>query len=111
MAFDHDAERLNGIYDFGDSGFGDLHKEFVPPSWISPDFVERLAKDYERLTGQRDRSATGQADLRRAAIVGARRICGGSGASGSDGEVGRGMGRISGDVMRVARMERSKMRG
>lgn len=52
MAFDHDAECLNGIYDFGDSGFGDLHKEFVPPSWISPDFVERLANDYERLTGR-----------------------------------------------------------
>jgi aminoglycoside phosphotransferase (APT) family kinase protein len=52
MAFDRDAERLTGIYDFGDSGFGDLHKEFVPPSWISPDFVERLAKDYEQLTGR-----------------------------------------------------------
>lgn len=43
MAFDHDAGRLNGIYDFGDSGFGDLHREFIHPSWISPDFVERLA--------------------------------------------------------------------
>jgi aminoglycoside phosphotransferase (APT) family kinase protein len=52
MAFDHDAARLNGIFDFGDSGFGDLHKEFVPPSWISSDFVERLAKDYEQLTGR-----------------------------------------------------------
>ena len=52
MAFDHDAELLNGIYDFGDSGFGDLHKEFIQPSWIAPDFVERLAIEYERLTGR-----------------------------------------------------------
>ena len=52
MAFDHEAERLNGIYDFGDSGFGDLHKEFIQPSWIAPDFVERLAGEYERLTGR-----------------------------------------------------------
>lgn len=52
MAFDHSARRLNGIFDFGDSGFGDLHKEFIQPSWISPDFVERLARDYERLTGR-----------------------------------------------------------
>ena len=52
MAFDHNAERLNGIYDFGDSGFGDLHKEFIQPSWVAPDFVERLAEEYERLTGR-----------------------------------------------------------
>jgi aminoglycoside phosphotransferase (APT) family kinase protein len=52
MAFDHEAARLNGIYDFGDSGFGDLHKEFIQPSWISPDFVERLAREYERLTAR-----------------------------------------------------------
>lgn len=52
MAFDHAAQRLNGIYDFGDSGFGDLHKEFIQPSWISADFVDRLAKEYERLTAR-----------------------------------------------------------
>lgn len=29
MAFDHDSNRLNGIYDFADSGFGQLHQDFI----------------------------------------------------------------------------------
>jgi len=62
MAFDHSEQRLNGIYDFGDSGFGDLHKEFIHPSWIAPDFVERLAMEYERLTGR-------VIDLRRVKLI------------------------------------------
>lgn len=50
MAFDHAAQRLNGVFDFGDSGFGPLHMEFVQPGWISRDHVERVVTEYERLT-------------------------------------------------------------
>ncbi len=67
-AFDHAQERLNGVFDFGDSGFGDLHKEFIQPSWISPDFVESLVAAYARLTGH-------SIDLWRVALIsGALRI-------------------------------------
>jgi hypothetical protein len=52
MAFDHTAGRLNGIYDFGDSGFGDLHQEFMHPNWISPDLTDRIVTEYEALTGR-----------------------------------------------------------
>ena len=52
MAFDHETQALNGIYDFGDSGFGELHREFVQPALISPDFARRLADAYEAGTGR-----------------------------------------------------------
>jgi aminoglycoside phosphotransferase (APT) family kinase protein len=52
MAFDHDAQRLNGIYDFGDSGFGDLHQEFIYSNFISRDLTARIDAEYEALTGQ-----------------------------------------------------------
>jgi Ser/Thr protein kinase RdoA (MazF antagonist) len=52
MAFDHKEQRLNGVFDFGDSGFGPLHMEFVQSSWISRDHVERVVTGYERLTGR-----------------------------------------------------------
>jgi hypothetical protein len=52
MAFDHAAGRLNGIYDFGDSGFGPLHHEFIHINWISPDLAERVIAEYETLTGR-----------------------------------------------------------
>jgi hypothetical protein len=52
MAFDHANNRLNGIYDFADSGFGPLHQEFVQPNWISPDHTARIADEYRRLTGR-----------------------------------------------------------
>lgn len=52
MAFDHAANRLNGIYDFADSGFGPLHREFVYPNWISPELTARIATEYEALTGR-----------------------------------------------------------
>jgi hypothetical protein len=52
MAFDHARGRLNGIYDFADSGFGPLHQEFVQPNWISPDHTARVADKYQRLTGR-----------------------------------------------------------
>jgi len=52
MAFDHATGRLNGVYDFGDSGFGPLHREFVYPAWISFDLTARIAERYARMTGR-----------------------------------------------------------
>lgn len=52
MAFDHAAGRLNGIYDFADSGFGPLHQEFIHPNWISPDLTERIIAEYLTVTGR-----------------------------------------------------------
>ncbi len=52
MAFDHAASRLNGIYDFADSGFGPLHQDFIYSNFISPDLTARIIEGYERLTGR-----------------------------------------------------------
>jgi aminoglycoside phosphotransferase (APT) family kinase protein len=51
MAFDHASNRLNGIYDFGDSGFGPLHQEFIYTNFIARDLTERIIAEYELLTG------------------------------------------------------------
>ncbi len=51
MAFDHGRQRLNGIYDFADSGIGPLHQEFVYSGFVSPELTARLAAAYEALTG------------------------------------------------------------
>jgi len=58
MAFDHEAGRLNGVYDFADSGIGPLHQDFIYSSMISADLTERIIAAYEALTGhsiERDR--------------------------------------------------------
>jgi aminoglycoside phosphotransferase (APT) family kinase protein len=52
MAFDHESHRLNGVYDFGDSGFGPLHQEFVYPSLVSGDLTARIIDHYEPLAGR-----------------------------------------------------------
>ena len=52
MAFDHTANRLNGIYDFSNSGFGPLHQEFIYPNWIAPDLTARIVCEYAALTGR-----------------------------------------------------------
>ncbi|WP_395448375.1 phosphotransferase family protein [Aminobacter sp. UC22_36] len=52
MAFDHSAQRLNGIYDFADSGFGDLQQEFIYSNFIAPDLTARIVAAYEMLTGR-----------------------------------------------------------
>lgn len=52
MAFDHAQGRLNGIYDFGDAGFGPLHQEFIYSNFIARDLTERLVTRYESLTGR-----------------------------------------------------------
>lgn len=52
MAFDHRDQRLNGVYDFADSGFGPLHQDFIYSSFISPDLTARIIDGYEALTGR-----------------------------------------------------------
>jgi aminoglycoside phosphotransferase (APT) family kinase protein len=51
MAFDPQAQRLNGVYDFGDSGFGPLQQEFIYANMIAPDLAARIIGRYETLTG------------------------------------------------------------
>mgnify|MGYP003576710272 CR=1 FL=1 len=51
MAFDHAAMKLNGIFDFADSGFGDLHREFIYTDFISRDLTLRVIAAYEKLSG------------------------------------------------------------
>ena len=51
MAFDHERQRLNGVYDFADSGFGPLHQEFIYSNWIARDLTERIVAEYEALSG------------------------------------------------------------
>ncbi|MBN0217560.1 phosphotransferase, partial [Pseudomonas aeruginosa] len=34
MAFDSEAGRLNGVYDFADAGIGPLHQEFIYSAFI-----------------------------------------------------------------------------
>lgn len=52
LAFDHAQGRLNGVYDFGDSGFGPLHQEFVYANLVSPDLAARVIDAYEARTGR-----------------------------------------------------------
>lgn len=53
MAFDHAAGRLNGLYDFADSGIGPLHQDFLYSSFISPDLTARIIASYERHSARR----------------------------------------------------------
>lgn len=52
MAFDPVDQVLNGIYDFSDSGFGELHQEFIYTSFISTELTARIINQYEQLTGR-----------------------------------------------------------
>ena len=52
MAFDPDQQKLNGIYDFADSGFGDRHVEFIYTSFISLDLTARVIAAYPRHSGR-----------------------------------------------------------
>jgi len=53
MAFDPATRRLNGVYDFADSGFGPLHRDFIYSTFVSPDLTARIVGEYETLTGRR----------------------------------------------------------
>lgn len=52
MAFDHARQRINGVYDFADSGFGPLHQDFIHSAFISPELPRMIADRYARLTGK-----------------------------------------------------------
>jgi hypothetical protein len=52
MAFDHDAQHLNGVFDFGDSGIQSLHREFIYTNFISSDLTARIIDAYEVRTGK-----------------------------------------------------------
>jgi aminoglycoside phosphotransferase (APT) family kinase protein len=52
MAFDHAAQTLNGVYDFADSGFGDLSQDFIYSDLISPDLTDRIIARYAGHTGR-----------------------------------------------------------
>jgi hypothetical protein len=52
MAFDQATSKLNGIYDFADSGIGPLHRDFVYSSLISPELTPRIIASYERHSGR-----------------------------------------------------------
>lgn len=52
MAFDHARGRLNGIYDFADSGLGPLHQEFIYSNFVSSDLTDRIVAGYQRRTGR-----------------------------------------------------------
>lgn len=51
IAFDRQTQTLNGIYDFGDAGIGDRHRDFIYSSLISFDLTWRIADAYERRGG------------------------------------------------------------
>lgn len=53
MAFDSEAGRLNGVYDFADAGIGPLHQEFIYSAFIDADLTERIVAAYERFSGRR----------------------------------------------------------
>ncbi|VTL96879.1 phosphotransferase family protein [Pseudomonas aeruginosa] len=53
MAFDAEAGRLNGVYDFADSGIGPLHQEFIYSNFIDADLTERIVAAYEAASGRR----------------------------------------------------------
>ena len=52
MAFDFTTGTLNGVYDFGDCGFGSRHRDLSYSNWISADLTLRIVDRYEQLTGQ-----------------------------------------------------------
>ncbi|MGE0241906.1 MAG: phosphotransferase family protein [Parvibaculaceae bacterium] len=52
MAFDHATRRLNGVYDFADSGLGPLHQDFIYSNFISRDLTSRIIAGYEHTTGR-----------------------------------------------------------
>lgn len=60
MAFDADARRLAGVFDFGDSGTGALHQEFIYSNFIARELTDGIITAYEHHTTRaidRDRVA------------------------------------------------------
>lgn len=52
MAFDPQTQHLRGVFDFGDSGFGLLHQEFIYSNLIAPDLTGRIIDSYELHSGR-----------------------------------------------------------
>lgn len=78
MAFDPGRQRLNGIYDFGDSGIGPAHRDLIYSALISPDLTLRIGRHYAARTGR-------SVDLRRLRILsGAHRLWELAGAAPAD---------------------------
>jgi hypothetical protein len=50
MAFDFTTGTLNGVYDFGDAGFGSRHRDLSYSNWIAADLTLRIIDRYEELT-------------------------------------------------------------
>jgi aminoglycoside phosphotransferase (APT) family kinase protein len=60
MAFDPESQQLNGVYDCGDAGFGQLHQEFIYSTMAAPDLTARVIDHYERFTDRSlDRARVG----------------------------------------------------
>jgi hypothetical protein len=53
VAFDARAGELAGFFDFGDSGFGSLHQEFIYSNFVSFDLTARIVDRYQQRTGRR----------------------------------------------------------
>lgn len=47
MAFDHQRQVLNGIYDFADAGIGPAHQDFIYAGLTGFDLMERVVTIYE----------------------------------------------------------------
>jgi Ser/Thr protein kinase RdoA (MazF antagonist) len=52
MAFDTARARLNGVYDFADSGIGPVHQDFIYSNFIAPDLTRRIIAAYEGESGR-----------------------------------------------------------
>jgi aminoglycoside phosphotransferase (APT) family kinase protein len=52
MAFNSSSGKLVGIFDFGDCGIGDLHREFFRLNSVSPDLARRTINHYQDRTGR-----------------------------------------------------------
>ncbi|MFD1789039.1 phosphotransferase family protein [Sphingomonas floccifaciens] len=52
FAFDAQAGRLAGVYDFGDVAIAGRHEEFIEPAYVSRDLARDVIAAYEAQTGQ-----------------------------------------------------------
>lgn len=52
MAFDAEAKKLNGIFDFGDTMIGDINMDFSPLYRFDPYFMKAVAENYQKLTNR-----------------------------------------------------------
>ena len=53
MAYDDAAQRLVGLFDFGNAGLGPRHTDLSYPSFVAPDLTHRVVVRYRDITGVR----------------------------------------------------------